>query len=415
VPAGALACLAAVSYFAFREFPSREYGPPATSINGLRLVEAFPRLPAFNMPIFLTSPPDGSDRLFVVEQRGHVYLVDNSPRAAKTRLALDLTDRVQQDHFYTGVFGMAFHPDARTNRRVFFHYTDARHEGPVISEFKMSENFSSIDPSSERILISFPQPVGNHDGGNLEFGPDRFLYVSIGHGGAEGDEFDYAQRRDSLLGKILRIDVDRPQPGLAYGIPADNPFVGFRGARPEAWAMGFRNVWRFSFDRVTGQLWACDSGTKNWEEVNLVERGGNYGWNYREGPEPTRVTPNGRRFISPPGLTLIEPVIAHPHPDFTAIIGGYVYRGQKLHFLYGKYVYGDFVTGKIMVSEETSSGRNERMIGRTHELAHIPDRRVQPWEEAETLVQNKYIASFGQDRDGEIYVITCDGRIAVIH
>jgi glucose/arabinose dehydrogenase len=369
---------------------------PAESIEQLRLAEVFPQMPPFDKPVFITHPPDGSNRLFIVEQNGRVFWAENVPWTKRAHLALDIRDRVDQTNFYTGIFGFAFHPKAESNGRVFLHYTSAEHKGPVVSEFRMDRDLERIDAGSERKLIDFPQPFGNHDGGNLEFGPDGLLYVSIGHGGGGGDAYDDAQLKESLLGKILRIDVDRTTPGAAYGIPADNPFVGVDGAREEVWALGFRNIWRFSFDRKTGEMWATDVGHHDWEEVNIVRNGGNYGWNYYEGPT---------RLKDPPAGTVLEPpVLAHPYGEVSSIIGGYVYRGKRLSFLRGMYVYGDFVTGKIITARKDGQSWVPRVIARTHELA--------TWTESpEELVKNRHITTFGEDRDGELYLATYDGKI----
>jgi glucose/arabinose dehydrogenase len=232
------------------------------------------------------------------------------------------------------LLGLAFHPDVKTNRQVFLHYTHTPGRKTTISRFKLDENLERIDASSEEVILSLDQPWANHNGGMIEFGPegpDRMLYISLGDGGSGGDPLNSGQRLDTLLGKILRVDVDHPRKGagLNYAIPEDNPFVGRDGAKGEIWAYGLRNVWRFSFDRQTGELWAGDVGQNAWEEIDVITKGGNYGWRVREGFHGF----NPRQGDKP--ADMIDPIVEHPRREAQSITGGYVYRGKAIPQLVG--------------------------------------------------------------------------------
>ena len=348
---------------------------------GVRAVVAFAHL-SFRRPLYVTHPPDGSDRLFVLEQAGRVHGFENNPDTQRTHVALDIRSRVRRQGEEEGLLGMAFHPQFKTNGQVFLHYTAARGwRRNVISRFAMDPARQTVDPASEQIILEVEQPWSNHNGGMIEFGPDGYLYIALGDGGGAGDRLGHAQNKRTLLGAILRIDVDRQDAGLGYAVPSDNPFVGDPDARAEIWAYGLRNVWRFSFDAQTGDLWAGDVGQVRWEEIDLIEKGGNYGWNVWEGNH--RFGANGRRG------PFISPIVEHGRDQARSITGGYVYRGQQNPTLQGAYVYGDFVTGLVW---------SLRYDGHTVTEHQYLDRVPQP-------------ASFGQDRDGELYITSFDGRI----
>lgn len=336
----------------------------------------------FKRPLYVTSVPDGSDRLFVVEQAGRVYWFENDPRVDHANVALDITGRVRRHGNEEGLLGLAFHPGVKQNSLVFLHYTAVR--GPrrnVLARFVMDAQRRTIDPASQQIILEVQQPWSNHNGGMIDFGPDGYLYVALGDGGAAGDPMGNGQNRATLLGTILRIDVDRADPGLAYAIPRDNPFVGQANVRGEIWAYGLRNPWRFSFDRLTGDLWAGDVGQDRWEEIDLIRKGGNYGWNLWEANHAFEQRERTGPFE--------KPVIAHGRQEARSITGGYVYRGTRLPGLVGAYVYGDFVTGLIW------SLRYDGQVVTEHcHLGRVPE-----------------IASFGQDRHGELYITSFDGRI----
>jgi glucose/arabinose dehydrogenase len=345
--------------------------------------EAVPAFPAlrFESPLFLTFPPDGTDRLFVAEQDGRVRWFENRADAKDAVLAVDLSAKVRRVHNEEGLLGLAFHPEFRENRRVYLHYSASDPRRNVLSEFRMDASGARILPATERVVLEVEQPYGNHNGGMIAFGPDGFLYIALGDGGAGGDPHDNAQRLDTLLGKILRIDVDKAEAGRAYALPPDNPFAGRKDARGEIWAYGLRNAWRFSFDRKTGALWAGDVGQNEWEEVDVVVKGGNYGWNAREGKHPYR--PRGR--TGP----FVDPVAEHGRNDAQSVTGGYVYRGKRLPPLEGAYVYGDFMSGNVWALR-LDGGRTV-----SHEL----------------VAKGGLVSSFGEDRDGELYFTSFDGRI----
>ena len=242
------------------------------------------------------------------------------------------------------------------------------------------------DPDSEKVILEVRQPYGNHNGCCLLFGPDKYLYMSLGDGGWANDPHGHGQDLSTLLGTILRIDVNAEQGGPGYTIPLDNPFVNTRGARSEIWAYGLRNVWRMSFDRATGDLWAGDVGQDRWEEIDLIIKGGNYGWNVREGKHPFR------RVRAPP-RHMVDPVVEYGRWEGMSVTGGYVYRGQRLKRLYGAYVYADYVSGRIWA---------------------IRYRDGKVTAHREILNQPKNIASFGEGADGELYLLAFDGRIYVL-
>jgi quinoprotein glucose dehydrogenase len=258
----------------------------------------------------------------------------------------------------------------------------------VISRFRVSQDDPNrADPDSEQVILEITQPYWNHNGGTIVFGPDGYLYIGLGDGGAADDPQGNGQNLKTLLGSILRIDVDHKDEGLEYAIPKDNPFAD-RGqdARGEIWAYGIRNVWRIAFDRETGDLWAGDVGQNLWEEIDIIKRGGNYGWNLREGKHPFGA--NG----SEPKPELIEPVWVYHHDVGKSITGGHVYRGKEVPELVGAYVYADFVTGQIwalwydMDKEQMTANR-------------------------EILPKGSALMSFGEDDNGELYFLTQEGGI----
>jgi glucose/arabinose dehydrogenase len=235
-----------------------------------KFVQVFPRL-SFESPLFLAAPPDGSDRLFVAEQDGRLRSFANKPDVSEAPVVLDLSAKVRREHNEEGLLGFAFHPRFAQNGFIFVQYSASKPRRNVISRFTWKGK--AFDPGSEKVVLEINQPYGNHNGGMLAFGPDGFLYVGLGDGGSAGDPQDRAQNKGELLGKILRLDVDREESGRAYAVPPDNPFRAEKGARPEIWAWGLRNPWRFSFDRKTGDLWAGDVGQNKWEEIDLIKVG----------------------------------------------------------------------------------------------------------------------------------------------
>ncbi|HNP28309.1 MAG TPA: PQQ-dependent sugar dehydrogenase [Nitrospirales bacterium] len=327
----------------------------------------------FSKPVFLTGSPDQTHRLFVVEQDGHIVILNEGKK--KSTPFLNIADRLATGG-ERGLLGLAFHPQYSANGRFFVNYTREKDGATVIAEYRVSSDPDQATPTETTRLI-IPQPYSNHNGGMIAFGPDALLYIGMGDGGAGGDPENRAQDRESLLGKILRIDVDGPPP---YGIPADNPFVGQQG-QPEIFALGLRNPWRFSFDRQTGELWAGDVGQNLWEEIDVIAKGNNYGWRLLEGTHCFNPATNCEVTKS-----LVPPVTEYRHEQGRcSVTGGYVYRGKRLPALYGVYVFGDYCTGEIWGYRD----------GQTTQL----------------LDTDLRIASFGEDREGELYVIGHQGKI----
>jgi putative heme-binding domain-containing protein len=338
---------------------------------------AFPKL-SFDRPLELVFEP-GSDRLAVAQLDGKVLTFPNDPEADATELMLDLK-ALHDGH--SALYGLAFHPDYERNGRFFVCYTVANdaEDGTRVSEFRIDRRDPPrADPSSERVLFTWF--AGGHNGGSLKFGPeDGYLYISAGDGAAPSppDPLLTGQDMGTLLSKIMRIDVDAQDPGLPYRVPPDNPFVDLDGARPEIWALGFRNPWRMSFDRGSGDLWLGDVGWELWELVHRVEKGGNYGWSIMEGSQPVMPdAPKGPTPISPP-------IVEHPHSEAASMTGGFVYHGDRFDDLKGAYVYGDFQTGTIW------GLRYDGEAVTWHEvLAETPLRLV----------------AFGEDRAGELFLL----------
>ncbi len=263
-------------------------------------------------PIVLTHAGDGSNRVFVATEQGVVHVFPNDPKATKTKVFLDIQDRVSYGDATNeeGFLGLAFHPKYKENGEFFVFYTTKKAKRTnVLSRFRVSKDDPDrVDPDSEEELLRIAKPYWNHDGGVLCFGPDGFLYFTHGDGGAGNDLYDNGQNLDTLLGKVLRIDVDHKDAGVGaglprpYAVPKDNPFVGRAGARPEVWAWGLRNVWRMSFDRASGRLWAADVGQNLFEEIDFIQKGGNYGWNRREGRHPFAARPGAAAGLHRAGL-----------------------------------------------------------------------------------------------------------------
>jgi uncharacterized repeat protein (TIGR03806 family) len=334
----------------------------------------------FASPLQLTHAPDGTDRVFVVEQGGKIRVFANgSPTSATDFLTLSGITVGGEE----GLLGLAFHPDYASNGFFYVYYSAPNPRRSVIARYRVSGNPNVADPASAQIVTEIAQPYSNHNGGQLAFGPDGYLYISLGDGGSGGDPGNRAQNMAELLGKILRIDVDRTDPGLGYAVPPDNPFVGQGGARGEIWAVGMRNPWRMSFDRLTHALWAGDVGEGTWEEIDLIERGRNYGWRRKQGNacfNPSSNCDTG---------TLTAPLAVYDHSLGCAVTGGFVYRGSRLPEIYGAYVYGDYCSGRIWAL---------RYDGTTATTTLLVDTTLS-------------ISSFGEDRDGELYVVSLGGSI----
>lgn len=307
-------------------------GVAATSYT---IVNAFPNI-SFNDLLFAASVP-GEQRMVYIERAGRVKVIQNSDTAAESRQVLDITQRVASGGGEQGLLGIALHPNFTQNRALYLHYTRDNPLSSVVSEFLWNASSDTIDASSEKIILQFNQPFTNHNGGGLLFGPDGNLYIASGDGGDGGDPFENGQNLGTLLGKVLRIKVHPEDPALNYSIPQDNPFANDANARPEIYAYGFRNPFRFSFDRLTGELWLGDVGQEHFEEVNKVVSGGNYGWRYFEAEQQNNELPAE---ISRDNF--IFPVHSYDHSQGRSVIGGVVYHGSALPGLSGRYIYGDY-------------------------------------------------------------------------
>ena len=354
---------------------------------GIELAEPFPEM-RFAQPVDVQHAGDASGRLFVVEREGTIRVLAGDG-VKEAPLFLDLRDRVEHGGGEEGLLGLAFHPDYASNGRLFVYYTRYDPRRSVVARFEADSNDPNrADPASEVIILEIEQPYSNHNGGQLRFGPDGYLYIALGDGGSAGDPDENGQDKSTLLGSLLRIDVDQREGGRNYAIPPDNPLVGAQcgpqGCREEIYAYGLRNPWRFSFDRATGALWAADVGQNRYEEVDLIEAGGNYGWDEREGLhcfEPA----TGCRSDG-----LVPPVWEYDHSQGRSVTGGFVYRGTGIPVLTGRYVYGDFISGRIWALEVQGGVAVEN---------------------AELFDTNLNITTFGEDEAGELYVADGGGRL----
>jgi len=342
---------------------------------GITTAEAFPSL-TFANPVDIQNAGDGSNKLFVVEQAGVIKVFNNTSGVSSAETFLDIKSKVTSGG-ERGLLGLAFHPDYETNGFFYVNYTQGGPLKTVIARYTNPDRSTTrVDPTSEKILLTFDQPYDNHNGGSLQFGKDGFLYIATGDGGSGGDPQNNAQNRKSFLGKILRLDVNSTTKGN-YGIPADNPYAtSTEGFLPEIYAYGLRNPWKISFDKQTGDLLAADVGQNEREEINLITKGGNYGWRIKEGIDCYNPSSNCN------GAGLIEPIHDYSQDrGDKSITGGYVYRGN-IKELSGKYIYGDYVSGRIWTFDfDNGMAKNNVLL----------------------LEGNGAVSTFGQDEAGEVY------------
>jgi glucose/arabinose dehydrogenase len=351
---------------------ARTAPPDSESVQLTTVAEGFDR------PIFVTGAGDGSGRLFVAEQVGRIFIVKDGTRLETP--FLDITSLVNSNSSERGLLGLAFHPDYANNGLFFVHYSDANGDTAIA---RYHAEGDTADPDSAAIILWQQQPYANHNGGMIAFGPDGYLYIGLGDGGSGGDPHGFGQNLGTWLGKILRIDVN----ANTYIVPEDNPFVGTEGALPEIWAYGLRNPWRFSFDRETGDLYIGDVGQNRWEEINFQPGdstgGENYGWNVYEAEHPF-----SGGAVSP---DMVMPIAEYGHNMGISVTGGYVYRGSALPDLAGVYFYADYGTAQLWTLYRDADGQ---------------------WQNNEFLSGAAgAISSFGEDDDGELYVVDYAGAI----
>jgi glucose/arabinose dehydrogenase len=376
---GLLGLISAIPHFGAVQNNKAAVGKLAADPIGLE-----PVVTGLSLPVFLTHAGDGTNRLFIIEQAGIIKVLQ--PGGTIPTVFLNITAKVLAGG-ERGLLGLAFHPNYETNRRFFVYYTRKPDGTIVIAEYLVSSSNPNVAETNEVVLLTVTHPATNHNGGTIEFGPDGFLYIGLGDGGINPGPSNPAQNRDDLLGKILRIDIDVPNPPALYSSPPTNPFFGPGiPGRDEVYALGLRNPWRFSFDSITGEIIAGDVGWTEREELDLITLGGNYGWSIYEGTLCTNTQPT----LCIPG-NYIPPIIEYSHTgDRCAIMGGYVYRGSRSSLPVGSYVYGDDCTGEIFLLEQGGV--------------------------ASTLLDSSLIiSSFGRDESGEIYALDLSGGIYRIY
>jgi glucose/arabinose dehydrogenase len=357
---GALAALAALA--------------PAQAADAFTFQRVFPQL-TFERPLYLAAAPGDAKRLYVVAQNGVIHVFERG-NPVKATVLLDISRKTSRKGEEEGLLGLAFHPQYAQNGLFYVYYSGAGKRRQIVARYRADPARAVADPASEKILFEMSDPFRNHNGGMLAFGPDGMLYIGTGDGGSAGDPHDSGQRLDTLLGKILRVTPDG-------GVPQDNPFARRAGARGEIWAWGLRNPWRFSFDRQTGALWAADVGQHEWEEIDVIVKGGNYGWRLFEG-DAAYDNPKRR-----PAADFIAPVATYDHDQGCSVTGGYVYRGTAVPALRGQYLYADFCSGKVWALPADGAGRR---TGRQIATVASP-------------------SSFGEDQAGEVYITSFDGGI----
>ena len=378
-----------------RELPEGRFNPnPIDGTLDLKVEQAFPqvkwqgfsgvddqgRVRPFR-PMVLTHANDGSKRTFVATQTGVIHVLTNGQKSKKSQVFLDISKKVQdfKKDDEEGLLGMAFSPDYKKNGEFYVYYSSSKKlRTSFVSRFRVSSDNPNRANPKEEIVIEIPQPFSNHNGGSIVFGKDGYLYIALGDGGGRNDPEEHGQNLNTWMGSILRIDVTKKDKGKGYAVPSTNPFVNRKGAKPEIYAYGFRNIWRLAVDRQTGALFAADVGQDLWEEINIVKPGGNYGWSIREAPFGFA---NRKK---KPVIKPTNPIWEYDHQVGKSITGGFVYRGKKLPQLKGAYIYADYVTGKIWALFY------DQKTGKVVRNMKIPSNGIP-------------IISFGEDEDGEIY------------
>lgn len=346
------------------------------------------------LPVALAIPPDGTERLFLVQQFGKITILPNDRSSDEEITFLDVTDRpLIKQQFEEGILGLAFHPDYAKNRKFYIYYSLQDPKHTRVSEMQtFADDPNKADISTERVLLEIPQPFWNHNSGNILFGPDAYLYIAIGDGGKANDPQRFSQNTFVYNGKILRIDVNTRAGNRPYGLPSDNPFLKKPGHHPEIFALGLRNPWGLTFHPETKQLWAADVGQNAWEEINIITNGGNYGWSYREGAHSA----NARSDAPSKGAKFIDPIHEYDRSSGLSITGGTHYRGKAVPELQGKYIYGDFVHGNIWALDFQNGKKtnNTKIFKRTKGS-------LKP-------------TAFVEDADGELLILSHDHKIYTI-
>ena len=374
----------------------------------LELVRVYSKI-ATPKPISVVVPPDDSNRQFLVLQGGKILVLPEDRTAGKAEVFLDLSGRnMIQKAFEEGLLGLVFHPKFKKNGKFYLYHTLQDPKRSLLVERRMSKkDTGKIDDKYERVLLEIPQPFWNHNSGNPIFGPDGFLYLSTGDGGKANDPLDHSQNTFSLLGKVLRIDVDSRSGDLPYGIPKDNPFVGKEGHRPEIWALGLRNPWSIHWDMPSKTLFCADVGQNAREEINVITKGGNYGWSFREGT--IKFTLKHRN--PPANAKFIDPIFDYNRALGLSVSGGIVYRGKDIPSLKGRYLFGDWGTGNFwsLKYDETKPVDVSK-----HDLALVDGPKQETKEPGipRTITKGSFKpVNFCADSNGELLVLDWNGII----
>ena len=394
--AAALCCLIALlvacpAIFYARTNPVTPGTAPQDKVDAVTAVQLQTVLTGLSNTIYVTNAHDGRNRLFVIEKAGLIRVAQ--PGAATTSVFLNITSRVLSSGSEQGLLGLAFHPQYSINGRFFVNYTRQTDGATVVAEYHVSASDPNIADTTETVMLVIPQPFTNHNGGMVEFGRDGFLYIGMGDGGSANDPGNRAQNINNLLGKILRIDIDHPNGSVPYSSPADNPFSGSMPGADEIYAVGMRNPWRFSFDRATSEMYAGDVGQGAWEEIDIITRGGNYGWRVFEGRHCTGLDSTLCTAASACNINGYTcPIFEYDHSaGRCSLTGGYVYRGARSAVPTGLYIFADYCTGEIwQLNPPDAMGNRTRTL----------------------LIDTAFnITSFGEDEAGEIYAVAQSGTI----